>query len=103
MSQRLPAAVGMTKARELSLTARNVRGTEAAAIGLAARSVPRDELDTTVDELVGVIVANSSGSLAAYKDLFQVAEQEGLTDGLAYEASTDYPIDDTDERLAAFR
>jgi enoyl-CoA hydratase len=103
MSQRLPAAVGMTKARELSLTARNVRGPEAAAIGLAARSVPRDELDTTVDELVGVIVSNSSGSLAAYKDLFQVAEQKGLTEGLVYEASTGYLIDDTDERLAAFR
>lgn len=103
MSQRLPAAVGMTKARELSLTARNVRGLEAAVIGLAARSVPREELDATVNELVELIAANSSGSLAAYKDLFQVAEQEGLTDGLAYEASTDYPIDDTEERLAAFR
>ncbi|MFT4659540.1 MAG: enoyl-CoA hydratase [Candidatus Aldehydirespiratoraceae bacterium] len=103
MSQRLPAAVGITKARELSLTARNIRGLEAATIGLAARSVPLDKLDTVVAELTETIVANSDGSLVAYKDLFRVAEQHGLADGLAYEAATDYSIRDTDERLAAFR
>jgi enoyl-CoA hydratase/carnithine racemase len=103
MSQRLPAAVGMTKARELSLTARNVKGVEAAAIGLACRSVPRDRLDDEVDALVEQVVANSSGSLAAYSDLFAFAEQNGLDDGLRYEATTGYRIGDTAERLAAFR
>jgi hypothetical protein len=39
----------------------------------------------------------------AYKDLYRVAEQQGLADGLAYEAATDYPIADTDSRLAGFR
>jgi len=103
MSQRLPAAVGMTTARELSMTARNVKGPEAAAIGLACRSVPLDQLDTEVDALVEQILGNSDGSLLAYKDLYRVAEQRGLDDGLAYEAATDYRIADTDERLAAFR
>ncbi len=103
MSQRLPAAVGMTTARELSLTARNVKGVEAAAIGLACRSVPLDDLDAAVAGLVDQILGNSAGSLAAYKDLYRVAEQCGLADGLAYEAATGYPIDDTEERLAAFR
>lgn len=103
MSQRLPAAVGMTTARELSLTARNVKGVEAAEIGLACRSVPLDRLDGEVDALVEQILGNSNGSLLAYKDLYRVAEQQGLTDGLAYEAATNYPIDDTDDRLASFR
>lgn len=103
MSQRLPAAVGMTTARELSLTARNVKGPEAAAIGLACRSVPRDDLDAEVATLVDQILANSNGSLVAYKDLYRVAEQHGLTDGLAYEAATGYSIDDTETRLADFR
>lgn len=103
MSQRLPAAVGMTKARELSLTARNVKGVEAAAIGLACRSVPLERLDDEVDALVEQILANSTGSLAAYHDLFSYAGQHGLDDGLHYEATTGYPIADTVDRLAAFR
>ena len=103
MSQRLPAAVGITTARELSLTARNIMGPEAAAIGLACRSVPLDRLGAEVDALVEQILANSDGSLLAYKDLYRVAEQHGLEDGLAYEATTNYPISDTDERLASFR
>jgi enoyl-CoA hydratase len=103
MSQRLPAAVGMTKARELSLTARNVSGVEAAAIGLACRSVPLEGLDGEVDALVEQILANSSGSLAAYNDLFFYAGQNGLDDGLRYEATTGYRIADTSDRLAAFR
>lgn len=103
MSQRLPAAVGITKARELSYTARNVKGVEAAQIGLACRSVPLAELTDSVDELAATIAANSMESLTAYNDLYEVAEQHGVTDGLTYEAATSYEITDTDERLAAFR
>jgi hypothetical protein len=53
--------------------------------------------------LVEQILANSDGSLAAYKDLYRVAEQQGLADGLAYEAATEYPITDTESRLDGFR
>ncbi len=103
MSQRLPAAVGITKARELSLTARNVKGVEAAEIGLACRSVPRDQLDAEVDELAAQIVANSGASLVAYKDLYVKADELGVDAGLAYEYGTHYSIPDTAERLASFR
>ena len=103
MSQRLPLAVGRAKARELSMTARMFSGTEAAEMGMACRSVPAAELGAVVDELAASIVGNSAGSLAAYKDLYSASEQMGVADGLAYEAATAYPIDDTDERLASFR
>ncbi|MGH1502078.1 MAG: enoyl-CoA hydratase/isomerase family protein [Acidimicrobiales bacterium] len=103
MSQRLPAAVGITKARELSLTARNVKGVEAAEIGLACRSVPRDQLDAEVDELAAQIVANSGASLVAYKDLYAKADELGVDAGLVYEYGTHYSIPDTAERLASFR
>ncbi len=103
MSQRLPQAVGRARARELSMTARVFTGAEAAAMGMACRSVPAVELDDVVAELTSAIVANSAGSLAAYKDLYAASEQMGVADGLAYEAATVYPIDDTDERLASFR
>lgn len=103
MSQRLPLAVGRAKARELSMTARMFSGVEAAEMGMACRSVPGSELDAVVADLATTIAGNSAGSLAAYKDLYAASEQLGVADGLAYEAATAYPIDDTDERLASFR
>jgi enoyl-CoA hydratase len=103
MSQRLVAAVGVTRARMLSYTAQTFTGTQAAAWGVVAHSVPQDELDGTVDELVASIAGNSAGSLAAYKDLYRVALERGLADGLAYEAATGYDIADTEARVASFR
>jgi enoyl-CoA hydratase/carnithine racemase len=103
MSQRLVAAVGVTKARELSYTARTFSGREAAAWGLVNGAVPPDRLDDAIDELVVAIRGNSPGSLAAYKDLYRQALDTGMTDGLAYEAATDYPITDTEPRIAGFR
>jgi len=103
MSQRLPALVGMARARELSYTARTFTGAEAAAMGMACRSAPLDELDEAVAALAASVLESSVGSLAAYKDLYGVAEESGLEAGLAYEYSHDYEITDTDERLASFR
>ena len=103
MSQRLIRLVGVARARELSYTARTFGGSDAAAWGLAVRSVPRAELDAAVDELVGTLLANSQGSLAAYKDLYRAALDSDLVAGLAYEAEATYPITDTDERVADFR
>lgn len=103
MSQRLIRMVGVSRARELSYTSRTFTGEEAAAWGLAARSVPRDDLDANVDALVEVLLANSQEALAALKDLYRAALERGLGDGLRYEADTSYPISDTDRRVADFR
>jgi enoyl-CoA hydratase/carnithine racemase len=103
MSQRLVRLVGIGRARELSYTARTFTGSEAAAWGLATRSVPAAELGAAVEELAGAVAANSAGSVLAYKDLYRRALDTGLTDGLAYEAGTRYPITDTEERVASFR
>jgi len=103
MSQRLPALVGMARARELSYTARTFTGVEAAEIGMACKSVPLEELDDAVAAMAQSIGESSADSLAAYKDLYRAAETSGLADGLAYEYSHDYYIGDTEERLAGFR
>lgn len=101
MSQRLPRAVGLRKARELSFTARNFTGAEAYQMGLANYAVPKDELDAKVAELAGAILANSAGSIAACKDLYRAAQQFGLDEGLAYEQATEFVIEDSAERVAA--
>jgi enoyl-CoA hydratase len=103
MSQRLVRMVGIGRARELSYTAQPISGSQAAAWGLATRSVPRDDLDGAVAELASTIAENSAGSIAAYKDLYRQALDSGLTEGLAYEAATQFRIADTELRVSSFR
>lgn len=92
MTQRLPRAVGMPRARLMSYTARSITGVQAAAFGLAVESVPRSELMQHVESMAREILNNSSPALAAYKDLYQVTEDEGLRNGLDTELSREYPI-----------
>lgn len=101
MTQRLARRVGMMRAKELSFTARTISGTEAAGYGMVLESVPRADLDARVTGLATVIATNSSGSIAAYKDLYNRSENAGLDDGLMYEADTKYEIRDVEERMAA--
>lgn len=105
MSQRLPARIGIAKARELSYTARTLTGTDAVTLGLANAVAADDQLDTVIDALIAEMRPNSAAAFAAYKDLYRIAENAGLDDGLAGEADTDYPFDtaETEARLAAFR
>lgn len=103
MSQRLIRMVGVARARELSYTARTFTGREAAAWGLAVRSAPRDQLDAVVDEIVESILVCSPAALAAYKNLYGAALDRGLADGIFYESQAAFNIDDTEERIAAFR
>jgi enoyl-CoA hydratase len=103
MSQRLPRLVGIAAARELSYSARNFTGAEAFQLGMVARAAPLEDLDAEVVALTDALLANSPGSLRAYKDLYREAMERPLSDGLTYEASTEYPIADTAERLAGFR
>ncbi len=102
MSQRLAQRVGGQRARELSFTARTVKGPEAVAIGLACQSVPRAELDERVANLCERIVGNSPQALAAYKDLYRRTQGSNLDEGLAYEFSRVYALDDSMQRLAGF-
>ncbi|MBI2426175.1 MAG: enoyl-CoA hydratase/isomerase family protein [Candidatus Hydrogenedentes bacterium] len=102
MSQRLPAAVGLRNAKELSYTARTFSGVEAAALGVANAAFPREELMERVGYVVDQICANSAASIAAYKDLYRVAAARGLEAGLQEEEARDYPIGDSMTRLAEF-
>ncbi|MDD9941737.1 MAG: enoyl-CoA hydratase/isomerase family protein [Myxococcales bacterium] len=100
MSARLAAAVGSVRARELSLTARTFTGAEAHAMGMAIACPPLSGLDQAVADLCAQILQNSADSLAAYKRLY---DTPAVRQGLAREASSDFPIADTEERLASFR
>jgi enoyl-CoA hydratase/carnithine racemase len=64
---RLPRAVGVMHAREILFSGRFLTGTEAAALGLALRSVPRAELDAAVAELTATLIDKSRPALATLK------------------------------------
>ena len=105
MSQTLAQAVGGRCAKEMSLTARTVRGDEAERLGIAnAALVDVQALDALVAERTRQIVANSGAAVAAFKDLYRISQQGlGLEGALAEELAQEYPaIHDTNERLAGF-
>ena len=106
MSQTLSQAIGVRRAREMSFSARTVLGTEAVHLGIANSAVEDlDALDALVQDRVSEIAANSQAAVAAFKDLYNLA-QTGLpiTDALTAELDHEYPdITDTNDRLAGFK
>jgi putative hydratase len=70
-TQRLPRLVGAQRARDIILTGRWLTGVQAAAAGLALRSVPRAELNASVEELVDHFRAGSRSCLAEVKSVMR--------------------------------
>jgi len=105
MSQTLAQAVGIRRAKELSFTARTFLGSDALQWGLVNAAVADQEgLDAIVAQHAAAIAANSQGSIAAFKDLYALAQQ-GLSvdDALEEEGNRTYDaITDTVERLSGF-
>ena len=90
-SKRLPARVGLMRAREMSFTARHYGAAEAARIGLILEAVPAEQLDARIEALCGEMLANKAYSIAQYKTLYRAQENLGLDDALAFEASVVFP------------
>lgn len=103
MSQRLPRAIGASRARWLSLTSRTFTGADAASWGLAAEAVPADGFDAAIEQLTATLCANSRESLIAHKRLAQAAARLPLEEGLRFEAGTAFAIGDTEDRVKGFR
>jgi enoyl-CoA hydratase len=84
-SQRLPRLVGRQRALAHILTGDRLSGAEAAAWGLAYRSVPAERFDATVDELAERLAGKSRAALARTKRLVHEGLQRPLAEGLALE------------------
>ena len=84
-TQRLPRAVGKSKAMDLALTGRMMDATEAERAGLVSRVVPLDKL---MDEVLGAalqICGFSQIATMAAKETVNKAFESSLSDGLMYE------------------
>ena len=84
-TQRLPRAVGKSKAMDMALTGRMMDATEAERAGLVSRVVPYDKL---ADEALGaalVIADFSQLAVMAAKESVNRAFESGLSDGVMFE------------------
>jgi methylglutaconyl-CoA hydratase len=70
--------IGVSAARELFLTGERFGAARAAALGLAHRVVPPDQLDAAIDDRVRELLQGAPGAIAAAKNLIRsVADRHG--------------------------
>lgn len=84
-TQRLPRAIGKSKAMDMLLTARMMGAAEAEAAGLVSRVVPADKLLEEALAAAETINGFSAPSVMLIKELVNLAFQGPLTDGVAVE------------------
>jgi methylglutaconyl-CoA hydratase len=87
-------AIGSSQARRYFLTAEKFDAGEAFRIGLVHRLAPVEELDPTINEMLGTLMLTSAEA---------VTEAKRLVRDLAYRPIDDALVADTAERIAAIR
>jgi len=85
-TQRLPRAIGVTKALELCLTGDTVSGSEAQKLGLVNTAVPGNELRQAAENLANRILKGAPMSVAFIKEAIKKGIELPLEEGLRLEA-----------------
>jgi enoyl-CoA hydratase/carnithine racemase len=86
-STRLPAVVGLGKAKELIMTARTIDAAEAERIGLVNRVVEPEDLEEATEALVGELLANSHIAVGRAKRVIDASARPALAQTLEMEVS----------------
>jgi enoyl-CoA hydratase/carnithine racemase len=86
-SSRLPAVVGLGRAKELIMTARLIDASEAHRIGLVNRVVPAEELEQATQALVDELLANSHIAVGRAKRVMDASARPALASTLEMEVS----------------
>ena len=87
-STRLPAVVGLGRAKELIMTARTIDAAEAERIGLVNRVVAPEELESATEALVEELLANSHVAVGRAKRVIDASARPGLAQTLEMEVAT---------------
>jgi enoyl-CoA hydratase/carnithine racemase len=87
-SSRLPAVVGLGRAKELIMTARTIDAEEAERIGLLNRVVAPEQLEQATQQLVDELLANSHVAVGRAKRVIDASARPALATTLELEAST---------------
>jgi enoyl-CoA hydratase/carnithine racemase len=86
-SSRLPAVVGLGRAKEMIMASKLIDGTEAERIGLVNRVAPAAELDAATDALVGELLACAPRAVALAKRLLDSIAKPHLAATLEQEVA----------------
>jgi enoyl-CoA hydratase/carnithine racemase len=86
-STRLPAVVGLGRAKELIMTARTIDAAEAERIGLVNRVVAPDELEQATQTLVDELLANSPVAVGRAKRVIDASARPTIAQSLEMEIS----------------
>jgi enoyl-CoA hydratase/carnithine racemase len=86
-SSRLPAVVGLGRAKELILTSKLIGGEEAERIGLANRVAPPGELDAAADALVEELLACAPVAVGLAKRVMDASAKPALSTTLELEVA----------------
>lgn len=104
-TQRLPRAVGRSRAMELILTGDFIKAEEAVRIGLASRAVPHDQLMEEAHKVAAKIATHSVPAVAKAKECVAVSQEVSLGEGLRFEKRefwSCFALEDQKEGMAAF-
>jgi len=86
-STRLPAVVGLGRAKELIMTARTIDAAEAERIGLINRVVAPEDLEQATQALVDELLANSHIAVGRAKRVIDASARPALAQTLEMEVS----------------
>lgn len=86
-STRLPAVVGLGRAKELIMTARTIDAAEAQRIGLVNRVVAPEDLELATETLVQELLANSHVAVGRAKRVIDASARPALAQTLEMEVS----------------
>jgi enoyl-CoA hydratase/carnithine racemase len=81
-TQRLPRLIGRQQAMGVLLSGDRLSGADAARLGLAYRSFPRDQFDDEVERFLSVMAGRDRGALTAIKQLVISGLQQSAAAGL---------------------
>lgn len=104
-TQRLPRLIGQGRAREMIFSGQSIPAEEAERIGLVNRVVPAERLETETIALAEQIAAQGRAALGLAKRAMNMADEIGLSAGLAYESLAQAAVftsPDREEGMTAF-
>ena len=101
----LPRLIGMARTFELASTGRKVYAPEAAQMGLINKSVPRENLDAAIEEVVAYYRQAPTLAIGLMKQVFNKSYESTLTEILNLEAESQerlYHSRDAAEGISSF-
>ena len=104
-TQRLPRAIGKSKAMDMHLTGRYMDADEAERVGLVSRVMPAKDLELGVLDIAEKIAGKSLLTILAIKESIKLSEQTNLSTGILFERRKFHSLfgkDDQKEGMAAF-